>query len=233
MPVTMRDRLREVTPSWLRLGVAEKLMYAIGIQFDALVDACAAAISIRFPNVHGDESLKLLGRDRKILRGDNTADVYAARLETWLDDHSTRGGPYALLDQVHGYYSSSPFVAHIVYTNGRHFEADVDGAVTMEDLDPFSSSLGWANFWLGYEWPEVVTLDETWGSGTWGDGYVWGADLSVTEVRSLRAVPESWGAAHAIGRLALLFEGGELWGLPTGTWDDPGTWGGAFVIRLH
>ncbi len=229
---TFRDSIRELSPPWLRTLISEKVMYAIGVQADALGDAVAAAVKTRFPNVYSGESLPYIGRDRKILRGRNeTNAVYASRLNRWLDDHATRGGPYALLAQLYAHLAPASFAIDLVYASGRRFRMDANGVVsTRDDVGtwvPDADTAKWARWWLFYAWPTPVAADGIWSDpGIWDDGGVWDSDLTVSEVTDLRAVPKEWNNGHSFGRIVLLSGDVELWDYPEGTWDDPGgIWG--------
>lgn len=235
--ITFRDTIKKLVPWWLRRGVAEKILYAIAVQWDALMDALVAGVMMRFPGAYSPESLPLLSRERRILRGRNESDeVHANRLKFWLDDHALRGGPYGLLGQLRGHFAAAPFPIQLVYYSGRRFSMDVDGVVTRDDIDwsPDANAAKWARWWLFYEWPTPIADDGLWGdAGTYGDGGVWGSGLTVAEVTDLKAVPREWNAAHAIGRLVLLPPGAELWGYPEGTWGDgEATWGEAAPIQI-
>ncbi len=237
MLVTFRDTVRKISPPWLQRGVAEKLLYALAIQIDACADALVAGVKLRFPGVYSDESLPLLGRERRIARGRlETNVVYASRLARWLDDHRRRGGPYALLLQLFAHYAPNNFHIQLVYRSGRRFQLDVAGAITRDEgggFGPFESPEQWARWWLFYDWPDAVTTDGTWDDlGDWGDGGVWDSSLSPQDVADLRLVPHEWNAAHCFGALVLLCGGAELWDYPVGTWDDAGTWGQGVVVEL-
>jgi hypothetical protein len=234
--ITFRDTVKRLVPWWLRRGVAEKLLYAIAIQLDALMDALVFGIQLRFPGAYSPESLPFIGRDRRILRGRNETDaVYGNRLKFWLEDHALRGGPYGMLGQLKGHFAADPFPIQLVYYSGRRFSMDAAGVVTMDDIVwvPDDNAAKWARWWLFYEWPTPIGDDGLWGdAGTYGDGGVWGSDLTYAEVVDLRAVPREWNNAHSIGRLVLLPPDAELWGMPEGTWGDPGLWGDAAPVQL-
>jgi hypothetical protein len=222
----MRDKL---SPPWLRGLVGEKVMYALAVQLDALGDAVAAAVKSRFPNLYSHESLPYVGRDRKISRGrTETDEVYASRLTRWLDDHATRGGPYALLAQVYAHYAPTTFAVDLIYASGRRFQMDADGVVATRDAivwTPDTDTARWARWWLFYEWPDEILADGLWGdAGTWSDGGVWDSDLTAEDVEDMRLVPREWNAGHALGKVVLLSGDLELWDYPDGTWGDPGLW---------
>jgi hypothetical protein len=235
--LTHRDTIRAISPPWLQRGIAEKILYSIAIHLDGLTDAVTAGVKLRFPNLYSNESLPLIGRERRISRGRIETDgVYASRLARWLDDHRRRGGPFAMLSQLHAHFAPANFPIELVYHSGRRFSMDTDGNVTMDDIvwafDDESTK--WARWWLFYAWPTPLETDGIWSDpGTWDDGGVWDSNLSPAEVRDIRLVPREWNAAHALGRIVLMSPTAELWDYPPGVWDEPGdVWdpGGVFLL---
>jgi hypothetical protein len=229
--ITFRDSLRRLSPPWLQNGIAQKVLYAMGLHVDAFGDALVAGVKQRLPNVYSDESLPLLGRDRRISRGRNefTAN-YAKRLTRWLADHRRRGGPYALLSQLFGFYAAAPFALELVYVSGRRYSLDTAGNITRDDIAPRSLAdpAKWAQWWLFFHWPTLVPDDGTWGDpGDWGDGGVWGSSLTGDEVSEIRLVPTTWNAAHPFGTIVLLHDPDSLlWGYPIRTWGSGWHWAG-------
>jgi hypothetical protein len=237
--VTFRDSLRKLSPRWLQGRNGERLLYAMGVQMDAFGDGCVEAVRLRYPVDANPEPLPYLGRDRRMSRGRSETDAtYAARLRGWLDAHRFRGGPYAMLAQIHAYYSPNAFPVQLVYRSGRRYSMDSAGVVTVDDV-PFNIDAmpaKWARFWLFYEWPASVGNDGEWGDvGTWDDGGTWDTTLTVQDVADIRLVPREWTAAHAQGQVVLTSDGAELWDYPEGTWSDPGVWetDGPAVIGLE
>lgn len=234
--ITYRDTIREISPPWLQRGRAEKILYSIAIHLDGLIDAVNAGIKLRFPGVYSNESLPLIGRERRISRGRiETDSVYASRLARWLDDHRRRGGPFAMLAQLHAHFAPANFPTELVYHSGRRFSMDSAGSVAMDDItwSPDDESQRWARWWLFYAWPYPIETDGIWDDpGTWSDGGVWDSNMSPQDVADVRLVPREWNAAHALGKIVLMSPTAELWDYPPGIWDDGGTWdsGGGFLI---
>lgn len=228
MAMTWRDRVRLVTPPWLRNGVAAKLLYAIAMQFDALTDMVTAAVKIRFPGLYSDESLPMIGRERRIRRGRvEPSATYAKRLPRWLTDHKTRGGPYAMLAQLFAYYDGNHFPIRLVYRSGRAFDMDVDGNVTMLDVtwNPDAVPEQWARWWLIYQLPDAIPAARKYGDPglKYGAGATYGSGFTSTEIYDLRVVPREWNAAHAIGHLVLIhLNGGAVYGIPPHKYGEPG-----------
>lgn len=205
---TFRAAIREISPPWLRGPVALAVLQSIAEQIDDLTERARAGVKARFPGLGSYESLPLLGRERRIRRGRLEADAtYATRLLRWLDDHRRRGGPYAMLAQIHAFYAPDNFPVELRYASGRQFVMDpATGTVTRGDVvwTPPGDAAQWARWWLFYEWPTEIESDGVWGDpGTWGDGGVWGSNLTPQEVRDIRLVPREWNAAHAIGRVVV------------------------------
>jgi hypothetical protein len=234
---TFRDAVRKLSPSWLQNNNGWKLMYALALHLDVVVDMVTFGVWLRFPNRYSPDSLGVIGRDRRIRRGPSETDeAYGNRLCFWLDDHRRRGNPYALLAQNHAYWEPTEFQMDMVYRSGRRFIQSEDGTeITVSDVDwsNFDSiPAKWARWFLFFYWPTTVHDDGMWGSGgLWGlDNGVWGSDLTVQQVADIRAVPRDWNAQHALGEVILLNAGKDLWGYPAGTWGDSGVWGS--VVRL-
>jgi hypothetical protein len=224
-----REGILRIVPDWLRGENGAAFLYSIGLQLDGLTDALVAGVQLRFPGRYSEESLPLLGRQRRIRRGpDETSEAYATRLNRWLDDHKFRGGPYALLEQLRAFWGDT-FDAELVYYSGRRFSMAVGGSISRDDIEwTFDANAAkWARWWLFIHWPESIAGDGAWDDpGTWDDGGVWDSTLTVQDVANLRSVPAEWNAQHAIGEVVLLSDGLELWDYPQGTWDEPGgIWG--------
>jgi hypothetical protein len=206
----------------------------MGIQLDAMADAVVQGVQRRFPGYKGQyDSLPALGADRRIARGPNESDAgYAARLILWLDSvkgHPTRGGPYAMLAQLHGYWQGAFRIA-LIYRTGYGFFMGLPADPTLQPLgtvtrgfifpwtDTTEDALGTplAHWTLFFEWLPGVSNDGLWGDpGLWGDGGLWGCSLSPTEVEDLILVPTEWNSADATGHVTLL---------STAQYNDPSTW---------
>lgn len=233
-PATFRDLVRQKSPGWLQGGLGEKILYTFGVHLDGFADALTGAIKARFPGLYTPESLGMIGRDRRIRRGRVEADAnYAVRLQRWLDDHRHRGGPYAMLGQLHAHYAPNNFQIDLVYASGRRFRLTTSGEVMRDDAWQ-AVAANWATWTLYYAWPKVPSpASVLWGGGRlYGSGEVWGSTLTVEEVTDLRLIPREWGAAHAIGNLVLLTPDVSLWGYPESkTWGTH-NWGSAQPVRL-
>jgi len=230
--LTFRDTMRSVCPPWLQRGLAEKIMYSLAVQLDAFGDALVAGVKQRFPGLYSFDSLSIIGRERRIPRGRAEADAdYGERLRHFLTDHAVRGGPYAMLRQLHWYWLPALFDIELIYWNGRRFTRDValyTAALAAPDATPTKAleqsivrdivpggwhpdtdPVHWARWWLFYytdQWAYTPPTDE--------------------ELAELKLIPRQWNAAHPLGTIVLFPSDGELWGWPLGhVWGEPGTWG--------
>lgn len=206
---TFKNAIQLIVPPWLMQPVGGAILQACAEQLDDLVDRVRAAVKLRFPGLYSFDSLPELGRQRRIRRGRFETDAtYAGRLIPWLDAHRHRGGPYAMLGQLFAFYGPSNFQIVLLYTSGRQFTMDVDGAIVMDDAgtwDIGGPAAQWARYLLIFDWPNPVDDDGTWNdAGTWDDGGVWDSDLSPDDVRDIRMIPREWQPARALGRVRLV-----------------------------
>jgi hypothetical protein len=224
--LTYRDRMRERwCPPWLQTGNAERFMYALAVQADLAGDALVAALASRFPGLYGHESLAIIGRERRIARGPYETDAsYAVRLRRWRKDHRMRGGPYALLAQLHAYYAPNNFPIVLQYRSGRRFTMATDGTITRDVAPGFGLDVNramWARQWLFYE-TDAYDVDA----------------LTASDVADLTHVPRDWQAAHMMTTVVVMQPGAELYNYPTGrTYNRPGVTynrpGGSAQIAVH
>jgi len=212
--ITFRDTLKRITPPWLQLGTAWRILYALAVQIDAAGDAVNAGVKLRFPNVYTAESLPNIGRERRIRRGLTESDEnYAARLRRWFEDHRRRGGPYALLEQLYAHYAPNNFRIDFWYVSGRRFVMMPDGTITT-DVPSMPDNDYWSR------WALIYFTD----------------DYDISDAVDLAIIPREWIAAHCLGLLIVLPTGGRLWDYPPDRpWNSTDTWnsaGSAAVIPI-
>lgn len=199
---TFRDLGRKISPPWMRKGTAEKIIYAVLIQVDALGEVLTASLKLRFPNLYSDESLPIIGRERRIRRGPReSAESYAQRLRRWLDDHPRRGNAMAMLQQLRAYFLPLRFPMHFVNRSGARYIMDEDGQIT-RDVISTEKFDQWARWWL------LLYSDDL------------GEDDFTDE--ELALIPREWIAAHCIGELIVMRSDSVLWDYPPDAeFDDP------------
>jgi hypothetical protein len=219
--------MKNVSPPWLRRVVGGAVMESLGVPVETLVDRTVESLRKRFPNALSPEALGYLGRERRILRGPNEpAATYAARLLTWWDSHLTRGGPYALLTQMHAYFADAenPTI-DCVSNNGVRHTVDSSGTITRGSYAGFTGDgeapTKWARLFIFFQLPGTTIFGE--------DIYALTAETQAL----ICSVPREWKAAH-IDRIyiRLVPSGGIAWGYPeTLVWGAPGeVWGGGLTV---
>lgn len=208
MASVFRFLLRDSLPAWLRGGDIGNVVFAIGAHIDAVGDAANYAIRKRYPEETSEDASSLLSADRKILRGPSESWAhFAPRLRAWRQAHQRRGGPYALLEQLHGYWGGIMRIALRYYGVDRtQFTMTTGGVITRSVGTHDDGNPDWARWLLIFYWPTAVVSDGNWGDpGTWGDGGVWGSAFTPDQIATFRAVPTAWGNAHSRGRIRIAY----------------------------
>lgn len=239
MATILRAAILELVPRWLRGTTAGAILQAIALHIDLTVQMAASGVRKRFPGADGTEdAIPRIAADRQIIRGRyETAASHNQRLVRWWDDHKRRGNAWALLEQLFRYFAAA-FAIECVTFHGDRYSLTTAGVVTHDTIAwvPDNQSALWARWWLFYRWPSAIEADGTWAdAGNWDDGGVWDASLaalSAIDVDDTRALPKTWGAGHATGKIVLLPAGAELWDYPPGTWGDSGQWSTNGAIML-
>lgn len=188
-----------LSPPWLGGEWGERLMYAQGIQLDALGEYLRMGILQRFPELCQPEMLFALGRDKKIFRGLSESDEnYARRLVQFKRTWKLAGNAPTLLRQlwelqrpnavrmryvVNG-YDADPATTGNQFADWWTCEGDANGdpVLTYERVSP--SNWNWDGA-AGYNirfWLIIYRTDfqpAMWGVPPydWAEpGLLWGAD---------------------------------------------------------
>ena len=197
----LRDLIREASPPWLRRTWGERLLYAPGLILDGVMHWALEGIKARFPSKTPEEALRLIGADRRIVRGfDESPDLFRIRLRRWLDDWRIAGNPYALMEQIRAYLTGYAVRVRCVNTKGTWFTIEADGSYTIDrkkgNWDWDGGAASWSRFWVIIYplstglWPQ----EGTWGSGgTWGDnGLTIGTAATSNQVATIRQLVRDW-----------------------------------------
>lgn len=240
--------LRQLPP-WLLRVVGGAVSKGIATPVDTEQDRSAEAIALRFPGggdngvVIHPQALSYLGRERRILRGPGETDeTFAERLRGWWDAHRTRGGPYALLSQMHAFFrATNNGTIQYINQKGASVSIDPSGNFTRSIVPSWTGDGAdppyWARFYLVFFLPSntlTVPLETEEGDQVLTEaGEPLFIDVSIYDLTSeefglICSVPHEWSAAH-IDRIYILLvpSGGEGWGIPeTRTWGDGREWGG-------
>lgn len=112
---SQRDVVKQLSPPWLAQGIAEKILYAIGLSGDAVAEKMNQAMRARMPGtsiIDGTtlappSALSLLGADRVMGQGPNESNAdFAVRLQKAFDTWQHAGSSRAILQQVLGYVAT-------------------------------------------------------------------------------------------------------------------------------
>lgn len=237
LPPLYTKLLRESVPPWLTRSVGLRLLESIGESIDALATRVTHAVRQRFPNDIDTSSLAQLGRERRIRRGPGEdADAYARRLRMWWDMHRVRGGPYALLWNLHHWL---PGRKDVLDHSGKVTWVDAAGAISRASVEWIADGTSnWAQVWVVFYVPPAIPLATASLVTVLNEILVTvgGEAITVTDTIDVRdltagqqeiflAIPREWSAAHVWRTHVVLLWGlGRLWEYPDptltwATWD--------------
>jgi len=161
-------------PWWMYAGAGGKIVHAVASLVDVHVQKLREGLSARFPRRAGPSALALIGRYRLIPRGRSETDAhYAERLVAWRgrNGHLTRGGSFALLEQIWHYWGGLNTWTTDVNQNYRYRLANgTEGFVYGQtwEWDGFVST-EWGRLWVGVDLAGIATATPAYGSSElWG-----------------------------------------------------------------
>lgn len=190
-----------LTPSWLNRGDGGKVLGTIGLLCDATAEHARQGLRARFPSLAPESALPFIGRDRRIARGiDEPSASYRERLLTWLDDHATRGGPFAMMDQLAA-YCQVPVRIRVVDRRGNWWTREYDGSrewlIDQQNWNWDALPLtDWSRFWV-----IIYSAFGPWGTlATIGGNpapvgepeFTVGTTATVAEAASVRSIVREW-----------------------------------------
>jgi hypothetical protein len=213
---TFRTSFKKLLPSWLSIDQGELLWWSLGVVMDGFLQRAYLGTRARFPTYTPEDALSYMSRDRKIVRGiGETADNFAIRLIRWLDDHRTRGNPYALMEQLAAYCQASVRI-RTVDRRGNVFTRARDGTpskTTVTPADPgwewdgIAKSPQWARFWVIIypesdggtpptytPWDNKVPFDGSW---LFDGTHMYGTTATPGEVATVQQIINDWKPAGA------------------------------------
>lgn len=102
--MSIRDRIVSLAPVWLRRKWGSRLLWGLGLQFDAAATLLAAARKASLPDYAPPDALPLIGDDRGIIKGYVEPDGnYRDRLKLWQSTRRLKGTRFALMEQASAY----------------------------------------------------------------------------------------------------------------------------------
>lgn len=225
--LTHRHRLYELVPRWLRGFNAFTVLYAIAVVADALGDALFAAMKIRFPNVHSEESLPLLASERRMVRGrSESAESFAARLDQWWDVAKHSGDLFTIAKEVSKYFLPAHVSVQVVTNNGTLYTLSDDGGwhVGSCSWNWDNQPQYWSRFWLliSNTVIEATDTEELVNSGQWVlDRNRFVGSAATDTAADVRLIEETHRAPHnhCAGILVLLDVDAFWASPPDGSWN--------------
>lgn len=239
-----------LSPRWLTEGFGGAVGFSLDVVKDSYLRRVLLGLLARFPQngpageTAPPDALAAIGRDRRVVRGLGESDAsYARRLIAWLDDRQTAGNAFALMQKLAEYLGvDSGCVFKAVDNQGNWYVRAAGGTRSLFlrrgnwDWDGYAEK--WSRFWVIVHPPVSLWVEEdTWGSGTWGDGGTWGSTETYDEVQTIRGLVADWKPAGTrCVNIIVAFDDASFDpeaaplspGLPDGTWgnwsiDDAGT----------
>lgn len=246
--IPFRHRLALIARApWLQRVYLLRLLFAFAVHIDALVDWAFLALKARYPSLAPPDALPALGRERGIRRGfAESLESYAARLITWLVDRRIKGSPYALMNQLAGYFTGYAVRIRVVNVAGTWYTRYHNGTFDWHFASPSNwdwdgTTAAFSRYWVIVYVPTSLWSGEgLWGQpvgpggGVWGDGGVWGLSATYEQGQTVEAIIRDWNPPHA--RCAGVIVTWDLFsfdpsdsgaGFPDGTWDRAGADDGA------
>ena len=231
---TFRSIIRALGPRWLTDGDGELVLHAVGTLADAFAERAKLGLLARFPSTSPSDALPLIGADRRIVRGiSEGAESFAERLRGWLTSWRSAGSALSVLRQLRGYMLGATPTLRIVDNTGNW--------TTLSTSDVASWALRGAWNWDGLSarwWRFWTIIDSSsgpftagpnigdpslWGGAIGTPGYTIGTTATPEQIASIRAIVNTWAAAHAVSRWIIISLDGAHF-----TPGDPapdGTWG--------
>lgn len=207
-----RNSIFKLAPSWLvgtpqSADEGEFVWYSLMVTLDAFLRRAELGLIAKFPTYAPTDAFPYLSRDRRILRGrDETDAQFAIRLKRYLDDHRTRGNPFAMMEQIRAYLGVD-VLCRTVDARGNWYTIATDGTYSTSldtgnwEWDDDAASQ-WSRFWviiypdatLGpwFEQPYAIGSGSLWGGAIGTAGYTIGTTATPDEVAAIRSLVQTW-----------------------------------------
>jgi len=237
-----RHSILAISPPWLTARVAGGIQYTIGTAIDAIGDWMIYGTQARFPGIGTPEALGYIGNDRLIDRGPaEEDDTYAVRLREAVETWKGAGNAFTLIKQLATFFLPDDPPPMRLVSNGAVWHELSGGVVTKTIVSPSNWIWGshtaeprWWRGWIIIDSTLGPWVPDVWGDynpdatdAWWGDGGMWGSDMSEVEILTLLKIIRKWKSANNAVTLIVTFDSGLfLVGNtsppnPNGDYDDP------------
>ena len=250
VPARFRDYAQVVAPPWLQRWWGQRLMYSLGIEWDAFTQATESGVQARCPGAPGTpvDALDYVGKDRQLVRGAmESAAAFADRCRRAFDSWPRAGTLEGVLRQAQALYS--PTSVSAVAVGGQNATQRTWCSISATGA-PASITAGGAAAWdwdgdtarWARAWFVIRVTTTTWPPATLGAGLVLGAanwcvGLVVPKARvdDVQTVARRWKSAGTVAQVVLSYNPswpnpatvGPAANYPDGTWGDWHVWDGA------
>jgi hypothetical protein len=201
-------------PYWLYGPQGEAWATAWGTLLDGIHDAAVQAVKCRMPLIAPADAVPVIANERNFDRVPReTIAQFRERVHNAWEAWRWAGTDKGIVDQL----ELTGLSAVVVRNNQWVWDSNSGNVANY-----------WARFWVVVSAPQW-SPDDTWGSGTWGDGGLWGFDATVTDadIKYVNKTIVKWKHAPTQCVHAIVVMDGGLWGYPIDdTWGS-GTWGGS------
>lgn len=256
--IGLRHHFARLGPNWLirdkwvmngeEVESANRVLYSVGVYFDATVDRVRKGIRARFPGGGAPaDALPYLGRDRQILRGPaQSRESFEIQLQRAWDDWQRAGSAWALIEQLRAFLSPHEVLVRTVDNHGNWYELERDGdrgnggrpyKGTPWDWD--AQPTKWSRFWVVIHvttatpqqpWQELPPIGDPdlWDGAIGSPGFTIGSTATPEDVAGVRKVVQRFKPAGTRGvKIIIVFdssddafnpEAGAAPPLPDGTW---------------
>ena len=186
-----------VVPPWLRRTWGKAFLQTFAYPLDALGDEHVAAVQAPWPWLAPSDALYYIGTERQLEKypGEDE-EIYRIRLWNAWDTWRLAGTEEGLLDQLY-LATASIGLTDITIRYNRDWEP----------APPDGNTDWWSRFWVVIGEPHPWEM-AVWGEGSWGDGRLWGASITIEQINLLKRVIKQWKASHSYCE-AILIQFGE------------------------
>lgn len=209
--MTLRQSIYRISPPWLQDDVGGSILRSIGTTLDGLAARTNEAVKLRFPEVTTPTALGYIGNDRLIERPPNqTSQGYAKQLREAFDTWRNAGGARTILTQLRLYFTpaTAPVMRAVSNNAVWHEINNITGVVTRTEVGDnwnWDGNPRWWRGWIIIQGSGFWNLDYWDNIGTWGDGGVWGSDMSEGDATSLNRIVKKWKPANVIAQIIVTF----------------------------
>lgn len=209
----VRDFIKAVSPPWLQIGVAEKLMYLMGLAIDAAIEKLDEAMTLHMPTVGDFGALPKIGVDRGIPQGLSEPNAnYAIRLQRAFDSWKYAGATRSIFAQIDAYIFTAPTdLQMVIVDDSSEWDTHAAGSdATKPPIYFFANPANWnwdgitqwwRSWYIIYDPSNLFFTPGTavWGGAglKWGDtNRSWGFGNPPAVFTALRSILGLWKSAH-------------------------------------